>query len=500
MLLSFLYKHQKTIHRMLEILPGAFSWSLILFPFWGSLVIPSVVAYYIIAFDVYWFYRSTSIAFLALLAQFKIKAYQKFDWLGDVKIFPDWQKVHHIIIIPTYKEPLHTLRRTLEGLIKQTYPLEKICVVISFEKREGKPVEKKAKTLTKQFAKKFGFFYTTFHPDIKDEVKGKSSNTSWAAKFVKKKLVDEKKLDPAYITITSEDADAVLHHHYLACLTFKFLDDPKRYFKIFQPAVNFYNNIWKVPMITRVFNTTSSVVHMGLLMRKDRLINFSTYSTSLAMIIKIDFWDTDVIPEDYRLFFKSFFALKGKVEVEPIFLPVFEDAAESTRFWKTFLNQYEQVKRWAWGASDDAYIIWNWLTNKDINFWQKTLRVLKVLEDHFLWPVNWFAITIGAALPPLLNKDFSRTILGKTLPQVSSAILTCSLISLLMIIIIDWRQRPKRPKSVSLIRRLLSPLEFILLPVVGFLFSALPGIDAHTRLMLGKYIDYRVTEKVSPEK
>jgi hypothetical protein len=32
--------------------------------------------------------------------------------------------------------------------------------------------------------------------------------------------------------------------------------------------------------------------------------------------------------------------------------------------------------------------------------------------------------------------------------------------------------------------------------LAGLLFTALPGIDAHTRLMLGKYIEYRVTEKV----
>jgi hypothetical protein len=43
---------------------------------------------------------------------------------------------------------------------------------------------------------------------------------------------------------------------------------------------------------------------------------------------------------------------------------------------------------------------------------------------------------------------------------------------------------------------MLSPLEFFLMPIAGFFFSALPGLDAHTRLMLGKYIEYRVTEKV----
>ena len=235
---------------------------------------------------------------------------------------------------------------------------------------------------------------------------------------------------------------------------------------------------------------------MFLLMRRDRLINFSTYSTSMKLIDEIGYWDVDVIPEDYRLFFKSYFHYKGDLEVEPIFLPVYADAAESTSYWKTMINQYEQVKRWAWGVSDDPYIIKRWFEAKDISFWDKTIRVAKVLEDHFLWPVNWFAITLGAILPPLINEDFSRTVLGKTLPQVSSAILTLSLVSLLVILIIDARQRPPRPADVSLLKRLFQPFEFVLLPIVGFFFNALPGIDAHTRLMLGRYIKYRVTEKV----
>ena len=160
------------------------------------------------------------------------------------------------------------------------------------------------------------------------------------------------------------------------------------------------------------------------------------------------------------------------------------------------MNQYEQIKRWAWGVSDDAYIIKQWILAENVPFWDKTIRVLKTVEDHFLWPVNWFAVTIGAMLPPLLNQQFNRTILGKTLPQVSSTILTISLVSLLVIFIIDMRSRPQRPNKATLLQRIMQPLEFIMLPVIGFFFSALPGIDAHTRLMLGKYIEYKVTEKV----
>jgi cellulose synthase/poly-beta-1,6-N-acetylglucosamine synthase-like glycosyltransferase len=482
--------------RSLEILPGLFSWSLILFPFWGSLFFPVVVAYYVIAFDVYWLYRSISTAILAVLAHFRMQATQSYDWLGDIVLFPDWKRIHHIIVLPTYKEPLHTLRRTLKGLKKQTFPRKQITVVVSFEKREGKPAREKAKALQKEFASYFANFLITFHPDLPGEVAGKSSNTSWAAKFAKKELVDKRGYDINYLTITSEDADAVLHRNYLSALTYSFLDHPKRFRRIWQAAIVFYNNIWRVPAPIRVLATTWSVVQMSVLMRRDRLINFSTYSTSMKLVDEIGYWDVDVIPEDYRLFFKAYFHFKGKVDVESIFLPVYADAAESTSYWKTMFNQYEQVKRWAWGVSDDSYIIKRWIKAKEISFWEKTIRVAKVLEDHFLWPVNWFAITLGALLPPLINKDFSRTILGKTLPQVSSAILTLSLISLLVILIIDARQRPPRPKDVSLLKRLFQPFEFILLPIVGFFFNALPGIDAHTRLMLGKYIEYRVTEKV----
>jgi hypothetical protein len=132
----------------------------------------------------------------------------------------------------------------------------------------------------------------------------------------------------------------------------------------------------------------------------------------------------------------------------------------------------------------------------EIPFWDKTIRIFKVIEDHFLWPVNWFAITVSAILPPLLNETFSRTILGKTLPQVTSTLLTLSLVSLIAIFIIDAANRPPRPNKWNPLSYILQPLEFLLLPIVGFFFSALPGIDAHTRLMLGKYIEYKVTEKV----
>ncbi len=498
MIKRYFRRHPIRTKRALEILPGFSSWFLILFPIWGSFVAPKFVAYYVIVFAVYWLYRSINLAIFATIAQRKVKKNSKNDILAKLKKqFPKrWNSIHHLIIIPTFQEPLSTLENTLTGLSKQSFPRKNIHIMLSFEEREGNEADQKAAFLQKKFAHVFGHLWSTKHPDIHGEIKGKSSNTAWGAKKAKKLLVDQAGLAIEDITITSEDADAILHPYYFSYLTYGFLSSDKPYNKSWQASICFYNNIWQVPAPIRVLAATQSVTQIYILARRDRLINFSTYSVSLKHIEDIGYWDTDVIPEDYRLFFKSYFAKNGDFEVEPIFLPIYADAAQSTGFWSTMRNQYEQMKRWAWGVSDDAYIIRHFILNDKAPFIDKTLRVFKVIEDHFLWPVNWFAITVSAMMPPLLNHQFSRTIIGKTLPQVSSTLLTISMVSMLSIFIIDASNRPPKPNR-NFWSYISQALEFFLIPIIGFFFSALPGIDAHTRLMLGKYMEYRVTEKVA---
>ena len=183
--------------------------------------------------------------------------------------------------------------------------------MLSFEEREGKEADEKATYLVKKYGKVFGNLWTTKHPDIEGEVKGKSSNTAWGARIAKKELIDKQGLDLKKVTISSEDADALFHKDYFANVAFEFLTTDDPFNKIWQGAVVFYNNIWKVPPPIRVLASMFSVIQIHILMRSDRLINFSTYTTSLKHVVDIDFWDTNVIPEDYRLFFKSYFTKKG---------------------------------------------------------------------------------------------------------------------------------------------------------------------------------------------
>jgi hypothetical protein len=497
MLANFIKKHERGVLRFLELLPGFTSWSLILFPYWGIFVMPEIVAYFILAFNVYWFYQSLTVAVTSTISHMRIQASMKFDWMGDVVAFPDWKLVQHTVIITTYKEPVYIIDRTMGSLASQTLPTNQINICLAMEEAEPENDRlEKVKLLQEKFGKKFKNFFVTIHKLATGEVRGKASNERFAAIWIKKELVDKQGGNIDYMTVTSCDADHTYHPNHFAALTYNFLDSPQRYNKFWQAAVMFYNNIWELPAITRVPNTLMSIWNLSQLPRRDRLVNAQNYSLSLKLLDEVDYWDADKIPEDWGIFFKAFYKKKGQIEVEPIYLPVMVDAALSTSFWKTLQNQYEQIKRWAWGASDDPWIIKNYFLTPDVPLLDKTMRVIGVIWAHFLWPVNWFIITIGLTLPTLINPAFGRTVLGYTVPKLSSFLLTISLGFLVIMLIFDSFYKPKRPKTFPLWRAILLPLEFVLMPVAGFFFSALPGLDAHTRLMLGKYIEYRVTEKV----
>lgn len=487
------FVHQKGFLRLLEVGLGLTSLNLLLFPFWGSFVWPNLVAYVVLAFDVLWLYKSAATALAALHSHRQLERSKRIDWLPISRKHPDFAKINHIIVIPNANEPLDTLRRALRSLVNQNFPKEQLWVVLAMEGRVPNAAFR-AQTLTEEFRGKLPHLFSTLHQLRPGEVVGKSSNESFAGKWIYKKIVAAE-LSPEETTITTADCDAVLHPQYFAYLTHSFLGNPQRHRRLWQGALVFYNNIERLPAPNRVAAIINTIWQIAQLSRRDRLINISTYSLSLKMLQEVGFWDTDVIPEDYRLFFKCFFKLGGTVEVEPIFLPVSLDAAESTTFLRTFINQYFQQQRWAWGISDDPLLIKWWLTSKNTPFGERTVRVLKVLLDHLFWPVNWVLITLGATLPLLLNPRFSQTILGQQLPRISSFILTVCLLFLLIMIYVDYRQRPQEQKP-PLAKKALQLWEWGLMPVVGLFLGALPGLDAHLRLLLGRYLEYRVTEKV----
>jgi cellulose synthase/poly-beta-1,6-N-acetylglucosamine synthase-like glycosyltransferase len=480
--------------RSLEIAIPLLSYTLITLPIWLSLIEPLYAAYFLIFFNIYWLYKSAQLGINALKSYGKLKIALQTDWLGKAKILPNYDLVQHVVIVPTYKESLGILKNTFDNLIKQDFPHDKILIVIATEARDPGGLQNGEK-IKNEYEKNFREIMVTSHPDIPHEVKGKSSNMAYAGEQIVSVLKARgENID--FFTVTSCDADALLHPFYLSYLSYEFLRDEDRSFHFYQAAVMFYANFWRIPLPMRVMNTVGSLWSFAKLGIEGRLINFSTYSLSLKTVDEVGYWGKDVVPEDYHLFFKTFFHKGQKVKTLPLYIPVMADGAESTSFFKTFVNHYEQNKRWAWGVSDDPWIIRNFFLHPEISFWSKFTKILHVVEDHILWPTNWFLITLGGNIPALVNPNFSRTIIGRNLSDVSSAILTVTIVFILMIVFVDSKMKPPRPASFPKWKIPFLYLQWLSLPVVSFVLATIPGLDAHTRLLLGKRLEYRVTEKV----
>ena len=71
--------------RFLEIIPGLTSWSVIIAPIVLSIFNPIVVMYYIIIYDLYWFFRALNISRITLASYFKLKRDHSYDWLERCK-------------------------------------------------------------------------------------------------------------------------------------------------------------------------------------------------------------------------------------------------------------------------------------------------------------------------------------------------------------------------------------------------------------------------------
>ena len=138
--------------------------------------------------------------------------------------------------------------------------------------------------MTKKFGKTFSNFFVTVHTLQPGEAAGKASNEKHAAIWARKELVLKRKMNIDWITVTSCDADHLYYPKHFASLTYKFLANPKKHNYFWQPAVMFYNNIWKLPAITRVPNTLASIWNLSQLPRLDRLINQQNYTLSMKLL------------------------------------------------------------------------------------------------------------------------------------------------------------------------------------------------------------------------
>jgi hypothetical protein len=504
----------RKIYRALETLPGFLSLGTLTVLVVFSYFKPVWVAYFVIAFSVYWLLQVIFFAIYLIAAYRKLKKNRKVDWFmkceklsTEKKDFPEsslvrqgwgWRDVVHLVILPTYNESLEVIRTSFDGLINNGYPSKEMIVVLAMEERAGESAKEKAKIIEKEYGHFFNKFFISFHPDnIEGEIKGKGANQAFAGKLVKKEIIDKEGIDYNKIVVSVFDIDTVASYNYFYCLTYKFLTTENPYRASYQPIPVYHNNVWQAPFFARISSASNTFWQMMQQIRPEKLATYSSHSMTFKALVNIDFWSTNMVSEDSRIFWHCFLYYNGDYRVEPLFFPVSMDATCDESFLKTVKSLYKQQRRWAWGSENIPYLLFNFFKKK------KKLRKRKSLMHIWIqiygfhsWATAALIIAVVGWLPMLLGGDrFNENVMALNLPVITQTLMTMAMIGMVMSAVISSLLLPKKPKNYGLFNNLKLFVEWIFVPVTIIFFGAIPCLDAQIRLMRGKYMGFWVTPK-----
>jgi hypothetical protein len=236
--------------------------------------------------------------------------------------------------------------------------------------------------------------------------------------------------------------------------------------------------------------------------RPERMATFSSHSVSFRALYEIGYWQTNMVNEDSRIFWNLLVANNGRYAVVPLSYPVSMDANAAPTLLQTIKNVYLQHRRWTYGVENFVYFTYHFIKNKQIPLRQRFRIGFTQAEGYWSLVTNPIMLFLLGWLPLFLGgRAFHETVLSYNLPHVVRNILIIAMFGLVVSSIISLTLLPKRPEERSRFMYITLALQWILVPVTMIFFSALPGLDAQTRLMLGKYLGFWVTPKsrVTPQ-
>lgn len=487
--------HQK--YRLLEITPGFCVWATlglaVVFCFWR----PLWVIVFILLFDLYWLIRILYVMAYILLAFRRFRHASLVNWRHKLETLPEWQHVYHAVIIPISSEPETIVRETIQSLTRIDYPLSRVIIVLAMEEREGQRLRSMAADIQRDFSGRFMNIMATEHPaNIVGEVAAKGANIAWAGRQLQK-WVDTQGLEYQRLLVSTFDADSVAHHHYFSYLTYTFLSHPDRQHTSYQPIPLFHNNVWEAMGLMRVVANSTTFWLLSETGRPDRLFTFSSHSMPFQALVDVGFWQTDVVNEDSRIFLQCFLQYDGHYQVTPMYIPISMDVVQGESFWKAMVNQYKQIRRWAYGGVENfPFMVWNFWKNPHLARSQKLKYAWIQWEGIYSWAVAPLIILLLGWLPFQVNNHTTvNSVLALNTPIILRYLMTSAMIGLFVSAILSTVLLPKRPQHVRRRSWLTMVFQWLLLPITMIIFGAVPALEAQTRMMLGKYLGFWVTEK-----
>ena len=488
--------NERILYRFFEILPGALSLGTLGTAFILAWLAPVVIAIFIIAFVFYWLLRISYLSFHQVASYRQMKKNLQTDWLEKLEGLKTKNDIYHLVILPMYKEDLGIIRATFQALKDSIYPKKKLIVVLATEERAGQAAQEIAKEIEKEFGKTFFRFLVTVHPqNIIGEISGRGSNVAWAVKKAKEIIIDKLSIPYQNIIVSGFDIDTRVYPQYFACLTWHYLTAKKPLRSSYQPIPVYNNNIWDAPAFSRVISTSGTFWQMMQQERPEQLVTYSAHSTPFKIFEEVGY-PNNMVSDDSRIFWRSFLYYHGDYRVIPLHYPVSMDAVMAENLPRTIVNQYRQQRRWAWGAENIPYLIFNFLKGKKISLFEKLRHSFIVLEGFWSWATAALLIFFLGWLPLILGgEEFNITLLSYNLPKIVGNLMTIGMIGMVISGALSMLLLPPRPKNYSKLKNLSMVLQWLLLPFTLIFFGTFPALDAQTRLMLNKPLGFSVTEK-----
>lgn len=497
----------RRIYRIFEIMPGFLAWLTLIGVVVLSYLTPVFMAVFIIIFDIYWLIKTVYLSLHLRISYKKLKSNLKINWLEKLEQLPiqqyslpiikSWRDIHHFIFLPVYKEEYSIIASCIEALLKTNYPKSKMTVIICYEERGGEETAASVAEIEKNYKKDFLELQSIKHPTgLIGEIPGKGSNTAYAAKIVKKEIIDRLSIQYDHIMVSNFDIDTVVFPEYFGVLTHTFLTSKNPLRASYQPVPLYINNIWEAPSFARVVAFSATFWHTIKQEKSENATTFSSHSMPFQALADVGFWQKNMVSEDSRIFWQCFLRYDGDYRVVPLFYPVSMDANVAPKTWSTFKNVYKQQRRWGYGAENMPYFLFGFLKNKEIPRFKKLFYGFTIIEGFHSWATNALIIFILGWLPSLVGGSaFNTTVLSFNLPYITRIIMTLAMLGLVSSAVLSMFILPPRPPKFGRFKYLWMVLQWIIFPASTILFGVFPGLDAQTRLMLGKYMGFWVTPK-----
>jgi hypothetical protein len=178
-------------------------------------------------------------------------------------------------------------------------------------------------------------------------------------------------------------------------------------------------------------------------------------------------------------------------------VPVYLDAVFVGSYFKTFKAQFVQIRRWAWGASDIAYVLQTgWRRKNRVPKWDLTFKTLRLIESHNSWATAPLILLLGAFVPLYVAPHSRLSLVANQLPVIVSRVQTLAMLGLFVSIYLSIRLLPPKPLRYKNRHRFYMIIQWIYLPFTTIFFNSFAALNAQTRLMFGWYLGkFDITEK-----